>query len=277
MNIEKAYKVCKDITVNHYENFPVASRLLPASSRKHIYPIYAFARHADDLADEYNDREGLFEWRERLHSCLEDPGGHPIFIALADTIRKYDLPISLFDDLLTAFLQDTEKGRYDSMEEVLAYCRYSANPVGRIILHLHGYKDDSLMRYSDHICTALQLANFWQDVKVDIKKNRIYIPQDMLQQYNIPEKDIAEKHFSENFAQLMAALVVDTRQIFTSGEPLLQHLRGRLKWELKFTYRGGVTILDKIEEIGYNVLSQRPVINKIDWLKIAGYTFILRR
>ena len=274
MTLDQAYQICREITISHYENFPVASRLLPAQSRKHIYPIYAFARHADDLADEAGDREGLLAWREMLHRCLREAVGHPIFQALADTIRRFELPVELFDDLLSAFLQDIDQQRYPDMAALLDYCRRSANPVGRIILYLHGYRDTRLMTCSDDICTALQLTNFWQDVQVDITKSRIYIPQDWLARYRVSEDSIIRRRHSREFAALMEALLKHTRRRFASGKPLLAQVQRRLRWELRFTVGGGLRILDKIEQNDYNVLEKRPILNKGDWLLIALRTLI---
>ncbi len=273
MRLEDAYSYCKEITTRHYENFPVASVLLPRALRKHIYPIYAFARHADDLADEHNDRPGLLEWREQLHRSIAGDAEDPIFLALADTMEKFDLPGKLFDDLISAFLQDLEKSRYQDLDDLDNYCERSANPVGRLILLLHGYRDEQLFAYSDHICTALQLTNFWQDVTVDLKKNRIYVPGNYLEQFHVMEAEFYEATASPNFVSLMTALVAETRQRFRAGLPLLRHLHRRLRWELTFTVAGGMAILSKIEQNGFNVLQSRPTLSKTDWLKISFRLF----
>jgi phytoene synthase len=267
--LEQAYRYCQEITLNHYENFPVASVLLPQNIRKHIYPVYAFARHADDLADETADRTALLEWKRLLHQSSHRKISHPIFLALSHTIRKFSLPISLFDDLISAFLQDLEKNRYANMEELLAYCRNSANPVGRIILHLHGFNDQKLFEYSDCICTALQLTNFWQDVQIDLQKNRIYIPQDFLHKYDVKEPSLFNKQYHNKVKAMLKSLIQVTRSFFARGIPLLNHIRGRLFWELKFTVLGGLEILNRIEKINYNVLQNRPALRKSDWAKIA--------
>jgi len=264
------YHYCREITLSHYENFPVASFLLPKSVRVHVYPIYAFARHADDLADEYHDREGLLEWRVRLRRSVT-PGEkpeHPIFRALAHTIRSADLPLQLFDDLLTAFLMDLDKNRYNDLPELLHYCRFSANPVGRLILQLSGYREEKLFRYSDAICTALQLTNFWQDVRRDAAKGRIYLPQKFLRKFNISEKEINEGRYTPAFAAMLQELIAFTRQTFYQGLPLLKNVSLRLKWELKLTLTGGLRILQKIEQMDGDVFSRRPALIKIDWLLI---------
>lgn len=276
LTLDQAYQYCKEVTLNHYENFPVASVLLPKKIRRHIYPIYAFARHADDLADEAADKIALLEWRGLLHQSSQEKIAHPVFLALSDTIQKFNLPISLFDDLISAFLQDLKKNRYESLAELLAYCRNSANPVGRIILFLFGYRDEQLFQYSDHICSALQLTNFWQDIQLDLKKDRIYIPQDILQQYGLNEYVLFKKPYDDKIKAVLKTLTQVTRELFLQGIPLLTHLRGRLKWELKFTILGGLKILKKIEQIDYNILETRPVLGKSDWLKI-GLNSIIKR
>lgn len=276
VTLEQAYQYCREITLNHYENFPVASVLLPGKIRRHIYPIYAFARHADDLADETADKIALLEWRGLLHQSSQEKLAHPVFLALSDTIQKFNLPVSLFDDLISAFLQDLEKNRYESLAELLAYCRKSANPVGRITLLLFGYRDEQLFQYSDHICSALQLTNFWQDIQLDLQKDRIYIPQDILQQYGLNEYVLFIKPYDNRIKVVLKSLTQVTRKLFLQGIPLLNHLRGRLKWELKFTVLGGLEILKKIEDMDYNVLETRPVLRKGDWLKIIAKSITKR-
>jgi len=267
--ILEAYNYCQKITKDHYENFPVASVMIPTTLRKHVYAIYAFARHADDLSDEKHDMDGLIRWRQMLHESLAEEAKHPIFVALSDTINKFNLPVELFDKLITAFQQDLEKNRFQNFDELFDYCDNSANPVGRIILRLNGYSDDVLFQYSDYICTALQLTNFWQDVKIDIKKNRIYIPEKLRVEYNVNESQIEKGDFSDNFRNLMVELVSKTSALFDKGIPLLQMVSGRLKWELKFTINGGLAILSKIRHIDYNVLRIQPLLNKLDWTKIT--------
>ncbi len=269
-SIDEAYATCKAITESHYENFPVASVLLPAKVRRHVYPIYAFARHADDLADEDADKEGLLEWQKMLHQAVNGKPDHPVFIALKETIHTFSLPLELFDNLISAFLQDLEQTRYTTIENLFDYCSRSANPVGRLILRLHGYTSNELFRYSDHICTALQLANFWQDVSVDINKERIYIPQDLLRHFGVSEQDIIDGKNSNDSRKLAMELVNNTRREFRKGIPLLKNIGGRLKLELMFTVAGGISILDKIKKNSYDMVSVRPTLSKWDWLKIAG-------
>lgn len=274
MDLTLAYQHCRQITRAHYENFPVASVLLPAKIRHHVYPIYAFARHADDLADEYADRQALLEWRTQLNNMTVEPPQNPIFIALADTVKTFDLPLELFNDLISAFLQDLDKNRYEDMADLLNYCKRSANPVGRIILYLNGYRNEALHCHSDDICSALQLANFWQDVSIDLMKGRIYIPRDILEKHQLSFAEIQAGRFSDRFRTLMQELLTSTRQMFNRGLPLLDQLNFRLKMELTFTVQGGLAILDQIEEKDFNVLTSRPKLKKTDWMKIALKTLI---
>ncbi len=267
--LNKAYQYCRDITVQHYENFPVASFLLPASVRKHIYPIYAFARHADDLADEKQDKAALLDWRKKLHNSVNGHASHPVFIALSNTIQRFELPVALFDDLIKAFLQDLEKTQYRDLPELRQYCNYSANPVGRLILLLHGYRDDKLFQYSDDICTALQLTNFWQDVMIDIGKDRVYIPESCLARYGFSRDTIRNKRFDEEFGAMMSELVDETERLFERGRSLLSHINKRLKWELKLTIMGGESILNKIKANDYDVLHFRPKLSKGNWARLA--------
>ncbi|GAB4339782.1 MAG: squalene synthase HpnC [Calditrichia bacterium] len=268
-NLKQDYDYCLRLTRSHYENFPVASRLMPAHLQPHIAAIYAFARTADDFADESADRAALLNWRKELHNCLTRRSNNPIFRALAETIRIHQLPLEWLDDLLTAFLMDLEKNRYESLEDLLAYCRFSANPVGRLMLQLLGYREPELFNWADSITTALQLANFWQDISIDISKNRIYIPKDFQRKHGVSENQILKREVAPGWEPLMKELVNLTREMFRQGLPLLQAVNGRFKWELKFTYLGGLTILDKAETEIPNLLENRPVLKKSDWLKIA--------
>ena len=272
-DLDSAYQYCRDITVNHYENFPVASVLLPARIRRHVYPIYAFARHADDLADEHHDRNALLEWRQQLHDLEHHPPKHPIFMALKDTIQKFEIPTTLFDQLISAFLQDLDKNRYQDLNELLDYCQRSANPVGRLILLLHGYKDDKLFQFSDHICTALQLTNFWQDVSIDIQKDRVYVPKTHWSAVAMDQQIAQEAKTPQALRSSLADLVNETDLMFQKGLPLLQAISGRLRWELKMTVLGGLNILKKIKENQYFVLENRPKLNKLDWFRILIQLF----
>ncbi|MBI4365892.1 MAG: squalene synthase HpnC [Deltaproteobacteria bacterium] len=271
----EAFAHCRTLTHAHYENFPVASRLIPKSLRQHVCNIYAFARTADDFADEAHyagqrlDR--LREWRAMLFACARGEASHPIFVALGETIRACALPVDLLNDLITAFAMDCEKRRYATFAEVLHYCRHSANPVGRLILHLFGYVNERWMTLSDHICTALQLANFWQDVAVDIRKDRIYLPQDEMVRFGVREADLAalpHDTASANLRRLIQFQCERTRALFHEGRELCTLVPlPRLRWELKLTWLGGATILDKIAANEYDVAC-RPTLGPWDWARL---------
>lgn len=270
--IKDAFAFCEQMTRAHYENFPVGSLLIPKDRRKHVYSIYAFARTADDFADEgygtattRDERLHLLdEWEFQLESCYRGIASHPIFIALAETVRELRLPMQLFLDLLSAFRQDVVRARYADFDEVLDYCRRSASPVGRLILLLFGYRDEHLHHLSDYICTALQLANFWQDVAVDLEKDRVYLPQQDLWQFDYSEEELFARAFNERYAALLKYQVDRTWQLFAYGKPLPKLVRGRLSWELSLTWHGGARILELIERNGYDTLRHRPKITKWD-------------
>jgi squalene synthase HpnC len=210
-----------------------------------------------------------------LESCYRGIASHPIFIALGETVRELRLPIHLFLDLLAAFRQDVVQARYGDFEAVLDYCRRSANPVGRLILLLFGYRDEQLHRLSDYICTALQLANFWQDVAVDLEKDRVYLPQEDLWQFDYSEEELFAREFNPCFAALLKLQVDRTRQLFQHGKPLLRKVRGRLAFELCLTWHGGARILELIERNGYNTLHGRPALTK--WDKLVLLTRAISR
>ncbi len=231
-------------------------------------------RTADDFSDE-NRRAGdeqerlayIKTWDVMLSDCEKGKAAHPVFIALRATLSKHSLPAQWLHDLLHAFAMDCTVQRYATFNDLLLYCRYSANPVGRLILTLFGYRDEDLYRLSDAICTGLQLANHWQDVAVDLRKDRIYLPQEHMKQFGVTELKSGEP-----FKQLMAYEVERARQFFKIGRMLPECVTGRLKWELRFTWRGGMRVLDKIEEAGGDVFAHRPIVTKADWLKIAFST-----
>jgi hydroxysqualene synthase len=268
-DIGDAYAWCERLARSHYENFPVGSLLIPRAKRKHVYAVYAFARIADDFADEEHSLNALNDWERQLIECYQGKATHPAFLALATTARELLLPVELFQELLSAFKQDVVKGRYRDFDELLDYCRRSANPVGRLILRIFGYDDSRLDSLSDCICTALQLANFWQDVSVDLDKDRIYIPQGDLAEFGIGEADLRERRFSAAFAALLKLEIDRTRDLFRRGIELPELVRGRLRYELRLTWHGGMRILERIEEIGYDTLNQRPVITARDKFAIA--------
>ena len=242
-DVAGAYRFCADLVSRHYENFPVASKLVPKRLRRHVAALYAFARIADDFSDEPEyagvRRERLLDWRRQLGEIGAKPPSHPVFLALGATLKELDLPKAPFDDLLSAFLQDTEKRRYATFDEVVDYCRRSANPVGRIVLMIHGHRDEELFRYSDAICTALQLANFWQDVSVDLKKDRIYIPEEDFAAHEYSEADLRMGVCNERFKNLMKFEVARARSLFEQGRPLLEKLRFPLSLRRLVPVNGG--------------------------------------
>lgn len=271
--LAESYQFCRALTVSHYENFPVGSRLLPKAKREHVYPIYAFARIADDFADEPRYEgcrlEWLHEWDARLLACVEGRAEDPVFIALADTLEKCLLPVSLFRDLLHAFKRDVTVSRYETWHELIhSYCRYSANPVGRLILHLFDYRDEERLAQSDKICTALQLANFWQDVSVDLQKDRVYIPIEAMQRHQYSLNDLQAHIYDTRLQNLMDELCQATWRHFQRGYPLLDSVRWPLNAELRFTWMGGVRILQQVMKNDYNVF-QRPVHSKWHFARLA--------
>ncbi|MEK6324662.1 MAG: squalene synthase HpnC [Acidobacteriota bacterium] len=274
--LDRAYEYCERLARSHYENFPVGSSLIPKRLRKHFYSIYAFARIADDFADEghgegYSERERLDlldEWRRMLTESLAGRARHPVFVALAQTTAEFDLPAALFEDLLSAFAQDVTVRRYESFDELLDYCRRSANPIGRLILLLFGYRDDQRHQWSDDICTALQLANHWQDAAVDLDKDRIYLPHEDLSRFAIAADDLMLRRASDSFRRLMKFEVERARDMFARGKPLCTSVSGRLGLELRAVWLGGARILERIEQNGYDVFAHRPVITSKDKLKI---------
>ncbi len=262
--------------VDHYENFPVASFLVPRHLCRPIETIYRFARSADDIADEGDASPderlaGLAAYQAELDRIAAGAAPQtPLFLALADVIRQHGLPLQLFRDLLDAFAQDVVKKRYADYPELLDYCRRSANPVGRLVLHLFGRTEAQHLEQSDCICSALQLVNFWQDVAVDWKKQRIYIPQADLPRFRVSEADIAAGRRSANWAALMDFQIDRTRELMLRGAPLVHALPGRLGWEIRLTVQGGLRILERLRRVRGNVFQHRPRLGKRDWLVVAG-------
>jgi len=275
-SVREAYGYCERLARTHYENFPVGSILVRKDLRKHFYSIYAFARIADDFADEgYSERYAeaerlawLDEWRSKLHAAYEGRAAHPVFLALAHTAGLHALPITLFDDLLSAFRQDVTVRRYNSYHELLDYCRRSANPVGRLILLLFGYRVPEMHAWSDDICTALQLANHWQDVRIDLDKNRVYLPVEDMLRFGITAETLEQNCASERFRELMALEVERARGLFRQGKPLCTVTRGRLGLELRVIWLGGMKILARIEKARYDVFNNRPRVTSGDKLQI---------
>jgi phytoene synthase len=308
-SLAAAYDACARLARAHYENFPVASLLLPRTMRPHVAALYAFARTADDFADEGAISAGerhrlLDDWLSRLHRSVSpgeaeaspdvrdrratlqgrqreerenldagrDPGAtapadfhDQIFEALARTIRECRLPVVLFEDLLSAFRQDVDKKRYGTWDEVLDYCRRSANPVGRLVLRIAGYEDADLDRASDALCTALQLANFWQDLERDWLRGRLYLPLDDLEACGARERTLDERRLTPEWRAAMQRVADRTRSLFERGRPVCDGVSGRLRFELRATWLGGIAILNRLEASGFDVFTNRPSLGKRDF------------
>lgn len=289
--LHRAYEVCAQVARTHYENFPVASLLLPRRMRPAVSAVYAFARRADDFADEpgYRDEERLElldDWQRRLQAAVARAGQAAssddlIFVAVADAIRTHDLPVSLFTDLLSAFRQDVLQKRYATWAEVLDYCSRSATPVGRLVLGIAGHRDDALFRSSDALCTALQLTNFWQDFAVDWRNGRLYVPHADCASFGAREADIdtavtgaaagRPAPMPPEWKAVMREMVQRTRQLFADGRAVCDGVSGRLKYELRLTWHGGSRILERVERSQFDVL-RRPALSAKDAFVLAGRT-----
>ena len=295
-SLEEAQLYCERLAKAHYENFSVATWFLPARLRQHFYNVYAYCRISDDLGDEVGNAQQsldlLDQWERELDACYAEsypsmptsgvagtpesypsmptsgvpgtPGSprHAVFVALAGTVRQFNIPKHEFADLLIAFRQDQTVKRFDTFQDVLAYCRYSANPVGHLVLYLGGYSDAERQKLADYTCTALQLANFWQDVAVDYRKGRIYLPLEDLRRFGVDERDIAEGKATPQFLELMKFQVQRAREWFERGLPLIGNVNKELAIDLELFSRGGQEILNAIERQGYDVLRRRPAISK---------------
>jgi squalene synthase HpnC len=279
-SFERSQEYTRWLAKHHYENFTVASCLLPRRLRQHFYNVYAYCRWADDLADEVSNPQLALElldwWGQELRQCYAGSPSHPVFIALNHTIRSFDIPMQPFDDLLTAFRHDQSVKRYATWDAVLGYCRYSANPVGRLVLYLGEYRDKERQTLSDFTCTALQLANFWQDVSRDLDKDRIYIPFDALENHGLVEADLFNRRFDDRYVALMRELVARTRRLFEQGLPLIERIEPQLRVDIELFSRGGLSVLDAIEAIGYNTLQIRPALSHMVKLRLLSQTYAKR-
>jgi len=269
---EEALGYTRWLATEHYENFQVVSFLLPKHLHQDFYNVYAFCRWADDLGDEIGDTGEslrlLAWWRAELEAMYAGTAHHPVYVALRETADRHQLPPEPFHDLITAFEQDQRVTRYQTYEDVLGYCRYSANPVGRLVLYLCGYKDEERGRLSDATCTGLQLANFWQDVTVDLEKGRIYLPLEWLEVCGYTVEQLHAREFGPAFRDVMRMAVDRARGLFLAGLPLVQRVDRRLALDLDLFSRGGLLVLDKIEQMDYNVLARRPAVTKIERLAL---------
>src|SRR5438093_3228534 len=265
-SVPEAYAYCERLARSHYENFSVATWFLPKRLRQHFYNVYAYCRISDDLADETGNAatslQLLDEWESELNACYESEPRHPVFVALAGTVREFNIPKQTLADLLTAFRQDQRITRYETFDDLLRYCRNSANPVGHLVLYLCGYRDAERQQLSDFTCTALQLANFWQDVSADYEKGRIYVPLEDLHKYNVSEADIAARNNTTEFTEMMRFEVQRAREWFARGLPLATKVSRELATDIELFSRGGQDILNAIERQGYAVLGRRPSISK---------------
>jgi phytoene synthase len=278
--IERAYATCLRLARQHYENFPVASVLLPRASRPHIAAIYAFARTADDFADEGDRPDAerlslLAEWRSRLHQAadgrVDDDGTDDaqVFLALSTTMRTCGLEVQLFEDLLSAFAQDVTVKRYDTWADLLDYCRRSANPIGRLVLRVSGYRSPAADAQSDAVCTALQLTNFWQDLERDWRKGRLYVPLEIVREARADERDLVRHAWTTEWEAALREVARRTRVLFEKGRPVADAVAGRLRWELRATWLGGTRVLDRLDAMHYNVLRTRPALGWTDGPALA--------
>lgn len=261
------------LATHHYENFHIVSFLLPRDLHQDFYNVYSFCRWADDLGDEIGDVDKslrlLAWWRAQLHDLYAGKKpSHPVYVALAPTIEKHSLPREPFDNLITAFEQDQRVTRYQDWDGVFGYCVNSANPVGRLVLYLSGYRDEGRQRLSDATCTALQLANFWQDVTVDLKKDRIYLPRHLFERHGYTEAELRAGRFTPAFRNVMKDAVDVAQELFERGLPLAGRLDRRLALDIDLFSRGGLKVLDKIRKLDYNVLQQRPSIGKTERMRL---------
>jgi squalene synthase HpnC len=265
---EEAVAYTRWLATHHYENFHVVSFLMPKRLHQDMYNVYAYCRWADDLGDEIGDTAEslrlLAWWRAELDAMYAGRATHPVFVALEPTVRKYGIPREPFSDLVTAFVQDQTVTRYPTWDDLFAYCRNSANPVGRLVLYLCGYSDPERQRLSDATCTALQLANFWQDVTVDLLKDRVYIPLEIMTRHGYTMDELYARRFTPAFREVMREIVARARELFGLGLPLAGKVDRRLALDIDLFSRGGMRVLDKIQQQGYDVLAARPAISKAE-------------
>jgi len=270
----EAREYCRRLARSHYENFSVASWFLPERLRQHFFNVYAYCRISDDLGDEVGDTAAslqlLDQWETELDACYEGHPRHPVFVALAGTVRKFEIPKHEFADLLTAFRQDQSITRYETFNDLLGYCRFSANPVGHLVLYLCGYGDSERQLLSDYTCTALQLANFWQDVSADFAKGRIYLPLEDLRRFRVSEESIRAGENTSAFCEMMKFEVERAREWFNQGTPLIAKVDRALATDIELFSRGGEEILNAIERQHYAVLGRRPTISKTRKLALVA-------
>jgi len=277
--VRAAYTECRRLARRHYENFPVASRLVPRDKRDALSAVYAFARYADDLADEPGVQgrlEKLAAWREMLRASFSGQAQHPVFVALQDSALRFHLSLRNFEDLLRAFESDVKVNRHQDFSSLLAYCSCSANPVGRLVLELFGHREAELFALSDCICTALQLTNFWQDVARDLERDRVYLPLEDLERFEYTLDDLRAGRADGRWRELLKFEIARTRVLFEQGRFLPERVAPELRRQLRLTWLGGMTVLRKIESVGYDVFRRRPSLSKLDFVRLyfrSGHAF----
>jgi squalene synthase HpnC len=268
-DLANAYACCKRLATSHYENFTIASWLMPRAMRPHIYAIYAYARIADDFADEEKSLAKLDEWERELDLAYAGTPRHPVMIALADTAKRFAIPRQPFSDLLRAFRSDVSFEGFDTIEDLMQYARYSANPVGRLVLYLFGYRDEARQCLSDLICSGLQLANFWQDVAIDLAKGRIYLPRRDMDRFGVTVEKLGAGSVDANFVALIDHEIRYTRDLLERGAALHDLVDRRLRRDIRMFAGGGLAILRAIEKAGYDLFRRRPKLTKLDYLRLG--------
>lgn len=280
VSVSWARSYCSRLARSHYENFTVASFLLPRRLLRHFHAVYSYCRWADDLGDETGGGERALDllawWREELLRCYTGQPRHPVMLALRETIRRFDIPPTPFLDLVLAFEQDQRIKRYSTYEQLLGYCTNSANPVGHLVLYLCEAFDPERAAQSDNICTGLQLANFWQDVARDFEIGRVYLPEEDRRRFGYSDADLEARRFTPQFQELMHFEVDRARELFHRGMPLVQRMPRELQLDIDLFLRGGLAILRKIEEVGYNVWQSRPTLTKWEKAALMGGALMLR-
>ncbi len=274
LEVREAYKHCEKLARSHYENFTVGSWLLPRALRPHLFAVYAFCRRTDDLGDEASgDRLTLLnDWEAELSLCYGGQPTDPVMVALQDTIRRFDIPAEPFTRLIEANRMDQRQHRYSTYDDLLHYCSHSAEPVGRMVLYVLGYRDPERQTLSDATCTALQLANFWQDVRRDYQMGRIYIPQEDMSRFGYSEEELADSVVNDRFRSLMHFQVDRAEELFRRGLPLEQYLHGLARLDIALFSRGGMAVLAAIRRQNYDVLSHRPVVTRTRKLWLMLFT-----
>jgi squalene synthase HpnC len=268
-DLKEAYAWCGRLARSHYENFTIASWLMPRAMRPHMHVIYAYARIADDFADEDKSLAKLDEWERELDAAYAGAPRHPVFVALADTAQRFDIPREPFADLLRAFRSDVNFGGFDTIDDLLGYARCSANPVGRLVLYLFDYRDAKRQRLSDLVCSGLQLANFWQDVAIDFAKGRVYFPRRNMQRFGVTQDDLRDGCVTPQFVALMKHEIAFARDLLVRGAELNALVDWRLRRDILMFAGGGLAILRAIERAGYDVFTQRPKLGKLDYLALG--------